>query len=114
MRIAITGTTGLFGHGLVQALSPLHSIVPLSHTELDLTDRGGVFARLGREEFGLLIHPAGIPDIDACQLEPQRCWDVNFKATQNLADAAKQMGFGIALISSDAVFDGKKTSPYVE
>jgi dTDP-4-dehydrorhamnose reductase len=114
MRIAITGTSGLFGKGMIQALAEEYSILPLPHVELDLTDRAAVFAALNGEDFDLLIHPAGIPDIDLCQSEPKKCWDANVEATQNLCDAANEMGFGFALISSDAVFDGHKTTPYVE
>src|SRR5437879_6183085 len=114
MRIAITGTTGLFGRGLLEVSKLQHSVLPLPHAELDLTDRAAVFAMLGREKFDLLIHPAGIPDIDLCQLEPKKCWDANVEATRNLCDAAEQMGFGLAFISTDAVFDGKKTTPYIE
>jgi dTDP-4-dehydrorhamnose reductase len=114
MRIAITGSTGLFGRGLLDVAGLQHSVLPLPHSELDLTDRAAVFERLSREKFDLLIHPAGIPDIDLCQLEPRKCWDANVEATRNLCDAAAQMDFGIAFISTDAVFDGKKTTPYVE
>jgi dTDP-4-dehydrorhamnose reductase len=114
MRIAITGATGLFGRGLLEVSKLQHSVLPLPHAELDLTDRAAVLAKLSREKFDLLIHPAGIPDIDLCQLEPKKCWDANVEATRNLCDAAAQMDFGIAFISTDAVFDGKKTTPYVE
>jgi dTDP-4-dehydrorhamnose reductase len=114
MRIAITGTTGLFGRGLFEVSSSQHSVLPLPHADLDLTDRAAVFDTLGRTKFDLLIHPAGIPDIDLCQLEPEKCWAANVEATRNLCDAAAQMDFGLAFISTDAVFDGKKTTPYVE
>ena len=88
MRIAITGTSGLFGKGMIQALGKEYSILPLPHAELDLTDRAAVFAALNGRTFDLLIHPAGIPDIDLCQLEPKKCWDANVEATRNLCDAA--------------------------
>lgn len=114
MRIAITGTTGLFGRGLVQALREKHEVLAIPHTELDLTDSPAVSARLSEEHFDLLIHPAGIPDIDLCELEPQKCHEVNVAATRNLCELARAMDFGVAFISTDAVFDGTKTSPYLE
>jgi dTDP-4-dehydrorhamnose reductase len=114
MRIAITGTTGLFGRSLLDVARSQHSVLPLPHAELNLTDRAAVFAKLSQEKFDLLIHPAGIPDIDLCQLEPKKCWDANVEATRNLCDAAAQMDFSLAFISTDAVFDGKKTTPYLE
>jgi dTDP-4-dehydrorhamnose reductase len=114
MKIAITGTTGLFGHGLEHVFSQQDQVVPLPHARLELIDRAAVFAALKDAAPDLLVHPAGIPDIDQCELHPQRCWQTNVEATRNLCDAAAQFKFGVAFISTDAVFDGKKTTPYME
>ena len=115
MKIAITGTTGLFGHGLQLVFSQQqHQIVPLPHARLELTDRAAVFAALKQAAPDLLVHPAGIPDIDQCELHPQQCWATNVDATRNLCDAAAEFNFGLAFISTDAVFDGEKNTPYVE
>jgi dTDP-4-dehydrorhamnose reductase len=39
---------------------------------------------------------------------------VNYQGTCNVADAARRVGAGLAHISTDAVFDGKNVTPYVE
>jgi len=114
MRVAITGTTGLFGHGLQSVFSRHNDVLPLPHAQLELTDRKAVFGVFENEAPDLLVHPAGAPDIDFCELHPQRCWQTNVEATRNLCDAAAKFDFGLAFISTDAVFDGKKSTPYVE
>jgi dTDP-4-dehydrorhamnose reductase len=114
LKIAITGTAGLFGHGLQRVLSEQHEVIPLPHARLELTDRSAVFAALEEAAPDLLVHPAGIPDIDQCELHPEQCWKTNVEATRNLCDAAARFGFGVAFISTDAVFDGEKKTPYME
>jgi dTDP-4-dehydrorhamnose reductase len=39
---------------------------------------------------------------------------VNYHGTRNVVEAAREVGAGVAYISTDAVFDGKKTEPYTE
>jgi dTDP-4-dehydrorhamnose reductase len=114
MRIAITGAAGLFGHGLVRAFSTRHEVFPLTRAEADITDGEAVLAALERVRPDLVVHPAGIPDLDISEADPARSFQVNFHGTRNVVEAARQMGAGVAHISTDSVFDGKKLTPYIE
>ncbi len=62
----------------------------------------------------LIVHSAAIPDLDICEADPDRAFLVNYQGTCNVANAANRIGAGLVHISTDAVFDGKKQSPYVE
>jgi dTDP-4-dehydrorhamnose reductase len=62
----------------------------------------------------VIVHTAGIPDVDECERNPELAWRVNAEGTKGLVGIARQMGTGFALISTDAVFDGKKACPHVE
>jgi dTDP-4-dehydrorhamnose reductase len=114
MRVAITGAAGLFGHGLVAAFSTRHEVIPLTRAEADITDAESIRAALERIRPDLVVHPAGIPDIDLCEADPAKAFRVNYQGTCNVAVAARSLGAGLAHISTDAVFDGKKVTPYVE
>lgn len=114
MRVAITGAAGLFGQGLVAAFSTRHEVVPLTRTDADITNAEAVLAVLERVRPELVVHPAGIPDLDICEADPARGFLVNYEGTRNVVEAARRVGAGIAHISTDAVFDGKKLSPYLE
>jgi dTDP-4-dehydrorhamnose reductase len=114
MRVAITGAAGLFGQGLAAAFSTRHEVVPLTRAEADITDAEAVLAALGRIRPDLVVHPAGIPDLDICEADPARAFLVNYHGTRNVVEAARQVGAGVAHISTDAVFDGKKLAPYLE
>lgn len=114
MRIAITGSAGLFGHGLVAAFSTRHEVAALTRANADITDAGAVRALFERLRPDLVVHPAGIPDIDLSDANPELAMRVNYQGTCNVADAARQVGAGLVHVSTDAVYDGTKTTPYVE
>jgi len=114
MRVAITGARGLFGHGLVAAFATRHEVFPLNRAEADITDAQAVLAALEQIRPDLVVHPAGIPDLDLCDADPANAMRVNAQGTANVAAAARSLGAGLVHISTDAVFDGRKTTPYVE
>ena len=114
MRVALTGATGLFGHGLAAAFRTRHEVFPFTHAEVDITDGEAVAAALERVQADLVVHAAAIPDLDICEAEPARAFLVNYHGTRHVVEAARRLGAGVAHISTDSVFDGKKLAPYVE
>ena len=114
MRVAITGARGLFAYGLGEVFGARHSVAALGHEDADITrpeELRAVFAKLRPE---VVIHPAAIPDLDICEADPERAFLVNVTGTRNVAEAAREVGAAVVYISSDAVFDGKKRTPYTE
>ena len=114
MKVAITGAAGLFGCGLVQVFKTRHEVFPLTRAEADITRLDEVRAALGRLRPDVVVHPAGIPDLDICETDPALGFLVNYEGARNVAEAAREVGAGVAYISTDAVFDGGKRDPYVE
>ena len=104
----------MFGHGLVAAFSTRHEVIPLTRADADITDAEAIGAALERIRPDLVVHPAGIPDIDLCEADPAKAVRVNYQGACNVADAARRLGAGLAHISTDAVFDGTSATPYVE
>lgn len=114
MKVAITGAAGLFGYGLAQIFSMRHEVIPLIHSQMDITNSDDVRCVLKKIMPEVVVHPAGIPDIDICEADPAKAFLVNFHGARNVVEAAREVGAGFAFISTDAVFDGKKTTPYTE
>ncbi len=114
MRVAITGATGLFGHGLVQVFSAGHTVYPLTRADADLTKADEVRSAFLKIRPEVIIHAAAIPDLDVCETDPAKAYLVNVHGTRHVVDAAPDIGAAIAYISTDAVFDGKKQTPYRE
>jgi dTDP-4-dehydrorhamnose reductase len=114
VRIAVTGAAGLFGRGLVQILSEKHEVTPLTRKDGDITDTATMRAIISRVSPDFVVHAAAMPDIDECEKNPEQAWKVNTEATRGLVEIAEESGVGLAFVSTDAVFDGKSTRPYVE
>jgi dTDP-4-dehydrorhamnose reductase len=114
MKAAITGAAGLFGQGLVRVFSTRHTVFPLTRTDADITDLEEVRAVLVRTKPDVVVHPAGIADLDICETDPAKAFLVNFHGTRHVVEAAREVGAGVVYISTDAVFDGKKQTPYLE
>jgi dTDP-4-dehydrorhamnose reductase len=114
MKIAVTGSNGLLGHGIVQSLRLRHQVVPLPHDHFEITDAANVHRVLASIRADVIIHAAANPDPDKCQLDPEGARRVNVDGTANIVSAARELGGAVALISTDAVFDGRQQTPYFE
>ncbi|HEV2491734.1 MAG TPA: NAD(P)-dependent oxidoreductase [Terriglobia bacterium] len=114
MKVAITGAAGLFGHGLVQVFGERHTVFPLTRADADITRADEIAAALRKLTPEVVIHPAGMRDLDTCELDPAKAFLVNYHGTRNVVEAAREVGARVVYVSTDAVFDGKKQTPYTE
>ncbi len=88
--------------------------MPLTHAGCDITDGAKVRAVFVEAKVEAVVHAAAIPDLDICEADPARAYQVNVQGTRNVVEAAREAGASVAYISSDAVFDGEKRTPYTE
>jgi dTDP-4-dehydrorhamnose reductase len=114
MKIAITGAAGQLGHDLLAELSPRHDCHGLTRAQADVTDYAALTRCLGPLQPDLVIHAAAYTDVDGCERDPDRAYQVNAVGTWNVAAAATACGAAVAVVSTDFVFDGEKREPYTE
>ncbi len=114
MRILITGAGGLLGHGLACVLEERHDIIRHTRADADITDARALRTFIASSRPEVVIHAAAIPDLDVCEEDPDLAHRVNVAGTQNVVAAAHDIGASVAYISTDAVFEGTKTTPYAE
>ena len=114
MKVAVTGAAGLFGRGLVEVFRGRHEVISVTRAEADITSEREVQSLFARHRPQVVIHSAAIPDLDLCEAEPEKAERVNVGGTRHVAAAADRVGAKVALISTDAVFDGEKRTPYTE
>lgn len=114
MKVAITGAAGLFGCGLVEVFRERHTVFPLTRADADITREEEVRAVVAKLQPEVIIHPAGIPDLDVCEADPAKGYLVNVHGARHVAQAAREAGALVVLISTDAVFDDNKQTPYLE
>jgi dTDP-4-dehydrorhamnose reductase len=114
MKVAITGSQGVFGQGLVEVFRLQHEVFTLTHAEADITNPEQIRTVMGNIRPDLIIHSAAIPSLDICEDDPPQAYLVNVHGTRNVVEAAREVGAAVVHISTDSVFDGEKRSPYVE
>ena len=116
MRILITGSAGLLGHDVVAAAAAHgdHELVALARSELDITDAHAVDAAVQRAQPELVINCAAWTNVDGAEEYVEAAHRVNGTGAGNLARAAAGAGAWTIHVSSDYVFDGTKTEPYLE
>jgi dTDP-4-dehydrorhamnose reductase len=77
---------------------------------LDACDRKEVFKLVEKIKPSAVFDFHSITDVDYCELHPEEAWEVNVNGTKNIAEACKTFGAKMVFISSDYIFDGKKSS----
>jgi dTDP-4-dehydrorhamnose reductase len=85
----------------------------LAYHQLDVTDRLAVKDAIAMFRPDVIIHCAGLVDVDKCEIERELAWKTNVRSVEYLIEAARKSDARIVHISSDYIFDGLKT-PYSE
>jgi dTDP-4-dehydrorhamnose reductase len=110
-RILITGTTGQIGGELLRlfpkALAP-------TRADIDLTDEASIRACIRHHSPRWIINPAAYTAVDKAESEPDLAHAVNADAPRILGEEAQKIGATVLHFSTDYVFDGTKSAPYLE
>lgn len=114
MRIAITGTTGRLGSALAGHLKTRHEVIPLPRSLCDLADSASLERSLEGLDCEVLINPAGLTSIEACEEDPRMAMRVNSAAPGKLALWAAGRGVRMIHFSTDYVFEGSLPGLRVE
>ena len=115
MRLLITGAAGMLGNDVQAATNAAdHELVALSRAELDISDRDAVTAAVTAAQPDAVINCAAYTNVDGAEADPDAAAAANAIGPGLLAEAATAAGAWIVHVSTDYVFDGTKTSPYVE
>jgi len=111
MRVTILGASGLLGKALMREWSG-DTVTGLTSHAADIRDAKRILevVRDARPEWVVLA--AAYTDVDGCEGNPELAFAVNRDGAVNVATAAKNVGARLIFLSSDYVFDGKKTIPY--
>jgi dTDP-4-dehydrorhamnose reductase len=115
MKIVVTGAGGMLGSDVVRAAEFVnHEVAGFTHGELDIADRAAVERALLEERPRVVINCAAYTDVDGAEDDLDGAMAVNAEGAANVAAAAREIGAKVVYPSSDYVFDGSKSEPYVE
>ncbi|MEH0835110.1 dTDP-4-dehydrorhamnose reductase [Pectobacterium cacticida] len=114
MKILLTGANGQLGRCFQDRLPQEWDIWATDSAELDITDRQAVFAAVTAFRPEAIVNAAAYTAVDKAESEPELAALVNKTGPENLALAAKAVNARLVHVSTDYVFDGTATEPYLE
>jgi dTDP-4-dehydrorhamnose reductase len=111
MRLLVTGAAGMLGRDVVAAAERAgHDVVALARRDLDIADADAVRSAIAGAEPDAVVNCAAWTDVDGAEADEDGATRINGAGAGNVAAAAPF----IVHVSSDYVFDGLATRPYVE
>ena len=114
MKILITGSNGMLGHDLIDVLSDKHELILTTSSSLDITDKEHVFSFIKEKNPDIVINSAAYTNVDGCEENQDTAFSVNGDGVKNLALACKKFDCVLVHISTDYVFNGENTRPWIE
>ena len=115
MKVLITGAGGMLGQDVRRAAEAgNHEVVALDRAALDVTNAGAVDDAFAEARPDTAINCAAWTDVDGSETAETDALKLNGEAAGNVAAAAAKVGASVVLPSTDYVFDGTATRPYVE
>ena len=91
-----------------------HAITPMTRAEFDIADPTATQTALANAQPDLVIHTAAYTDVDGCERNPDEAYRINALGAWSVASACNRLDAPLVAISTDFVFDGRKTEPYTE
>jgi dTDP-4-dehydrorhamnose reductase len=111
MRYLLIGAAGQLGSAFRARLA---DVTALTRAELDLTDAGAIRDAVARAGPDVILNCAAYNAVDQAEGDAPGAFAVNAFAVLELARAATTCGATLVHYSTDFVFDGTASAPYVE
>lgn len=113
IRLLVTGASGMVGGYIKRVFDNAECILTDIDT-LNICNRENVFNLVEEAKPDVILHLAAATDVDKCELNPDWAFQTNTAGTENIVLASKESKATLVFLSSGAVFDGMKSTPYTE
>ena len=111
MRVTIIGAAGLLGKYLLREWTT-DEVTGVDLPEVDIRDPQVLYRVIGKTRPDWIVLTAAYTDVDGCESHPDLAMETNCRGAVNVAEAASRHRARLMFISTDYVFDGRKTTPY--
>jgi dTDP-4-dehydrorhamnose reductase len=113
VRVLLIGATGLLGKVLLEEWDG-DTLTGVGSRDVDIRNPSQLSSLFERCRPEWTVLAAAYTDVDGCEKDPERAFAVNGAGAGNIARACEAVGGRMFHISTDYVFDGRKTAPYEE
>jgi dTDP-4-dehydrorhamnose reductase len=115
MKIAVIGADGQLGTDICEVLDKNHhDVIGLTIEHIEVSDLDSVSRVLKESSPQIVINTAAFHDLEKCEVEPVKAFEVNALGARNAALVCNDIDAVLIHISTDYVFDGQKRAPYIE
>ena len=114
MKLVIVGAGGRLGTALVRKCREKFDVIGFNHAQLDLANPDELREKLCAIDFDLLINTAAFTNVDLCETQRDQAFGINAEAPRILAEICRDKNAKLIHFSTDYVFDGEKSEPYIE
>jgi dTDP-4-dehydrorhamnose reductase len=114
MRVLVVGSAGHLGSAVAAHVRGFATVLATTRESLDVRDHRAVRSAVDGLRPDVVINGSAYTDVDRAEDEPVAAMEVNAFAVRVLAAAAASVGAAFVHYSTDFVFDGTASSPYVE
>ena len=107
VRILVIGAGGRVGGAIMEHFAALgHEMIGWARADANLADGEVLRGLLERQDYDLLINPAAMTSVDACESAEEESHAVNALAPEVMAQVSLAKGARFFHVSTDYVFDG--------
>lgn len=114
MSILLLGKNGQVGDALQNTLAPFGEVIALGRDQLDLVNLDQLSQMLYALSPRIIVNAAAYTAVDNAESESLLCYLINATVVDVLAQYAKAQNALLIHYSTDYVFDGNQTRPYLE
>lgn len=114
MKFLLLGRNGQVGFELRRALAPLGEVAAFDFPACDLTVPDSIRGIINAVAPQVIINAAAYTAVDTAEASPQLARAINAVAPGIIGAEAKKIGARVIHYSTDYVYDGTKTTPYLE
>jgi len=113
MKVCVIGANGQLGSDLCEIFRQ-DELFPLNHADIEIRDESQCYQVLESIRPDFVINTASYHNVPLCEERAQEAMSVNILGAKNLACACDRLKTSLIHYSTDYVFDGLKSSPYIE
>lgn len=114
MKILLLGKNGQLGYELQHALGSLGTLLACDRTEADFTRSQDLQDLIREYRPTIVVNAAAYTQVEKAEKEQDLAFQINAHAVEVLATEVKKLHACLVHYSTDYVFDGQKTGPYLE
>lgn len=114
MKLLLFGKNGQLGWELRRTLAPFAEITALDYEDLDLANADELGRRIDELHPEIIVNASAYTDVDGAERDRDKAFAINSAAPRLMAERAAALNAVLIHYSTDYVFDGAKTEPYLE